>query len=51
MIATGYSDTIDPALQRQAASWLAYDWAVWALSLAAGMTLLLALARPSPFRS
>lgn len=46
MIATGHSDTIDPALQRRAASWLAYDWAVWGLSLAAGIALLLALARP-----
>ena len=29
MIAAGYSDTVDPALQSRAASWLAYDWAVW----------------------
>lgn len=46
LTATGYSDTVDPALQRRAASWLIYDWAVWGLSLAAGIALLLALARP-----
>jgi hypothetical protein len=46
MIATGYSDKVDPALQSRAASWLAYDWAVWGISLAAGIALLLALARP-----
>jgi len=44
--AAGYSDRIDPALQSRAANWLAYDWAVWAISLAAGIALLLALARP-----
>ena len=46
MIAAGYSDTVDPTLQSRAASWLAYDWAVWGISLAAGIALLLALARP-----
>ena len=46
MTAGGYSDTVDPALQSRAATWLAYDWAVWALALAAGITLLLALMRP-----
>jgi hypothetical protein len=44
--AAGYSDTIDPALQSRAARWLAFDWAVWGISLAAGIVLLLALARP-----
>jgi hypothetical protein len=44
--AAGYSDKVDPALQSRAASWLAYDWAVWAISLAAGLSLLLALAGP-----
>ncbi|RJF93089.1 hypothetical protein D3876_01575 [Sphingomonas cavernae] len=43
--ANGYSDKIDPALQSRAASWVAYDWAVWAFSLASGIALLLALAR------
>jgi len=44
--AGGYSDKIDPALQSRAANWLAYDWALWAISLAAGIALLLALVRP-----
>jgi hypothetical protein len=44
--AGGYSDKIDPALQNRAANWLAYDWALWAISVAAGIALLLALARP-----
>ena len=46
MIANGYSDTVDLALQDRAAIWLAYDWVVWGISLAAGIALLLALARP-----
>ena len=44
--AGGYSDKVDPALQVRAASWLAMDWGVWGISLAAGVALLLALARP-----
>jgi hypothetical protein len=44
--ATGYSDKVDPALQSRAAKWLAYDWAVWGISLACGFALLLALLRP-----
>ena len=44
--AAGYADKVDPALQSQAASWLAYDWALWGISLTAGIALLLALARP-----
>ena len=44
----GYGDTVDPELQSRAARWLAYDWAVWGLSVAAGIALLLALARPVP---
>jgi hypothetical protein len=43
--ASGYSDKVDPALQSRAGRWLAYDWAVWGISLAAGIALLLALAR------
>lgn len=46
LIAAGYSDKVDPELQSRAASWLAYDWAVWGIALAAGIALLLALARP-----
>ena len=44
--AAGYSDRVDPALQSRAASWLAYDWAIWGISLASGISLLLALLRP-----
>jgi hypothetical protein len=47
MIAVGYRDAIDPALQRRAANWYALDWAVWLFSLVAGGALLAALARPS----
>lgn len=46
MIATGYSDKIDPVLQTQAARWLVYDWIVWGLGLLAGLFLLLALLCP-----
>ena len=46
MIAVGYRDAIDPALQRQAANWYALDWAVWLFSLVAGGALLAALVRP-----
>jgi hypothetical protein len=45
--ATPYSDTVNPALQRRAATWLAYDWAVWGLALAAAIALLLALVGPA----
>jgi hypothetical protein len=44
--ANGYSDKVDAALQSRAAAWVAYDWAVWGVSLASGIALLLALARP-----
>ena len=44
--AAGYSDKVDPALRSRAASWLAYDWAIWGISLAGGIALLLSLARP-----
>ena len=46
MIAVGYSDAVDPALQRRAANWYALDWAVWMFSLFAGGALLAALVRP-----
>lgn len=42
----GYSDVIDPALKSKAATWYAYDVAVWLSGLVAGMILLFALARP-----
>lgn len=43
--AGGYADKVDPVLQSRAARWLAYDWAVWGISLAVGIMLLLAHAR------
>ena len=51
MIAVGYRDAIDPALQRRAASWYALDWAVWMFSLFAGGALLAALVRPAANRT
>jgi hypothetical protein len=42
----GYRDLVDPELQRRARSWYALDWAVWSVTLMAGLSLLLALARP-----
>ena len=47
LIATGYSDTIDPALQSRAARWYYFDWAAWGVIVVAGLALLLALARPA----
>lgn len=47
MLAVGYRDAIDPALQRRAANWYALDWAVWVFSLVAGGALLAALVRPA----
>ncbi len=46
LMGIGYSDVVDPALQSRAATWYAYDVGVWFVSLAAGITLLVALARP-----
>ena len=46
LMAIGYSDVIDPTLQARAASWYTYDCGLWLISLAAGITLLAALARP-----
>ena len=47
MLATGYSDTVDPELQRRAARWYTFDWAAWGVIVLAGLALLLALARPA----
>lgn len=46
LTAMGYSDVIDTALQNRAARWYAYDCGLWIISLAAGIALLAALARP-----
>lgn len=45
MVATGYSDTVDPELQSRAARWYSFDWAAWSLIVLAGIALLLALSR------
>lgn len=50
-LAIGYRDVIDPDLQRKAATWYAYDVAVWLLGLGAGLVLLVALARPVASRA
>ena len=42
----GYRDVVDPELQSRAQSWYALDWAVWSVTLMAGLALLLALAHP-----
>lgn len=47
MVATGYSDTVDPELQSRAARWYYFDWAAWAVIVLAGLALLLALTRPA----
>lgn len=46
MIAIGYTDQVDPALQAQAAKWYALDWMLWGVAATAGVALLLALMRP-----
>lgn len=45
IIATGYRDSVDPALQRQAARWYAWDWILRCIDAVAGVTLLIALAK------
>ena len=47
MLAAGYSDTVDPELQSRAARWYNFDWAAWGIIVLAGLSLLLALARPA----
>lgn len=46
LTAIGYSDVVDRALQDRAARWYAHDISLSLISLAAGITLLFALARP-----
>ena len=50
LIAGGYRDAVDPALQSRARSWYALDWAVWGVTALAGIALLVALVR-SPARN
>ncbi len=44
--AGGYRDVIDPELQSRARSWYVLDWAVWSITLVAGIALLVALTHP-----
>ena len=46
LLAVGYSDTVDATLKSHAATLYLYDWVLWLVSLAAGISLLCALARP-----
>ena len=46
LMSIGYSDVVDTSLQSQAATLYAYDWGLWFIALAAGVALLVALARP-----
>jgi len=46
LMAVGYSDVVDASLQTQAARLYVYDWCLWLIALTAGVTLLIALARP-----
>ena len=46
LMAIGYSNVVDASLQSHAATLYAYDWGLWFIALAAGITLLVALARP-----
>jgi hypothetical protein len=46
LMAAGYSSVVNASLQSQAATLYAYDWGLWIIALAAGITLLVALARP-----
>ena len=50
LLAVGYSDTVDANLKSEAAALYGYDWALWLVSLAAGVSLLMALARPAANR-
>jgi hypothetical protein len=45
--AVGFRNEVDPALQSRAATWYALDWAVWGTGAIAGLSLLVALLRPT----
>lgn len=47
MIAVGYSDRVDSALQTRAAQWYSLDWMLWGVAASAGVALLLALITPA----
>jgi hypothetical protein len=46
MIAIGYTDRVDTALQSRAAKWYTLDWTLWGVAASAGVALLLALITP-----
>ncbi|MCC8362143.1 hypothetical protein LK996_03515 [Lysobacter sp. A6] len=46
LLANGYSNVVDATLQGHAATLYTYEWGLWFIALAAGMTLLVALSRP-----
>lgn len=50
LLANGYSNVVDATLQGHAATLYTYEWGLWCIALAAGMTLLVALARPVAVR-
>lgn len=43
----GYRNVVDAELLRRAQKWYALDWAVWSVTLMAGLVLLLALVHPA----
>ena len=45
VVASGYRDAVDPALQALAARWYAWDWGIRCIDAAAGLALLVALTR------
>jgi hypothetical protein len=47
----GFRDMVDPELQSRARSWYALDWAIWSVTLMAGIVLLVALAIPVTLRT
>jgi hypothetical protein len=47
LVAGGYQDAVDPALQSRALTWYVSDWSARGLDVAAIATLLTALSRPA----
>ena len=43
VVSAGFTDSVDPALAARAGRWYACDWVSWALTLAPGILLLLAV--------
>jgi len=51
IVATGYRDVVDSALQQRAALWYRMDWGVRCFDAAAAVALLVALTRPATDRA